>query len=274
MKIFILAVLAMLVFSTCKKDKSPEKQALVSRASYNGLNAYRFSYSADNHLIKWELFNTDPQNNSITAYIQFDYNANGQMEKLSTFQMPGAVPVGHIIFGYDNAGKVISFESYDLQGANPSEPYRHAVFQYNAQNQLTTATIRDDDDELIRQYSLSYYPNGFLKERNEYEETITDQLRLAGRVIYSIPLTNEFKGWEKLDLIPLDGDELTRRVKYEGIQRYTYNNGVLMNNISEAMSGKEYNTDGTLKRQVSTVKSILPANPDVVNNWEYEYIHQ
>jgi hypothetical protein len=127
---------------------------------------------------------------------------------------------------------------------------------------------------LVRHHTLSYYPNGFLKERNSYDETITNQLRLTGRALYSIPNTDDIKGWENLAAIPLDGDELTRRVRYETIQRYEYNNGVLQHNVSENMAGKEYNPDGTLRRTVSTTKAIFPPGDDIVNHWDFEYVQQ
>jgi len=163
---------------------------------------------------------------------------------------------------------------YDLKGPNPSAPSQKGVYTINAQGLISTATVRDEDGELVRYHALSYYPNGFLKERNDYDETVTNQLRLTGRVLYSIPNTDNIKGWENLGAIPLDGTELTRRVRCDAIQRYEYNNGVLQHQVSENMSGREYNPDGTLKRIVSTTKFIFPPDADIVNNWDYEYVQQ
>jgi hypothetical protein len=75
-------------------------------------------------------------------------------------------------------------------------------------------------------------------------------------------------------VLPLDGDELTRKPKYETVQRYSYNNGVLTHNVKESTSGRENNPDGTLKRLTSTTQYIIPPAVDDVNIFEFEYIQQ
>lgn len=273
-KFFLLTVMAVLLYSSCKKDNIPSKEALVSRASYNGMIAYKFSYNDKNQLARLEYYKVDPTDNSLTIYYNLTYNDKDEMTELALFEMPGNMPRARLFFGYNQSGKVINYDYYDLQGADPSSPVVKTVFTYNAQNQLSTATARDGDGEFINRYNFSYYPDGFLKQRDNYEETVTNQLRLISRVIYSIPEPNGIKGWEKFSVIPIDGDEIIRRIRYSAIQRYEYNNGVLTNHISETMGGKEYNSDGTLERQTATINYILPVNPQIINNWEYEYIIQ
>jgi len=75
-------------------------------------------------------------------------------------------------------------------------------------------------------------------------------------------------------VLPLDGDELTKKPRYETVQRYLYNNGVLMKNIKETTSARENNADGTLKRLTSTTQTITPVSPDQVNIYEFEYVQQ
>lgn len=272
MTMFMVAA-CLLTLSACKKDDLPSKETLISRASYNGMTVYKFYYEGDDNLLaKWEHFKPDPTDNTMSTYFTFKYNANKQLEELSIFVMPGSVPGSKLFFTYNQEGKVTGFSSYDLQGPDPSTPQRNGTFTYTAAGTMGNATIKDEDGELISYFTLSYFPNGFLKERNEYEESITNQLRLKSRVIYSVPATDNIKGWEKITVLPLDSDEFTRRVRYETIQRYTYNNGVLTNHASETMSAKEYNSDGSLKRLTSTYNYILPANPESIINWEYEYV--
>ena len=273
-KILVFSLLLMMGFFSCKKEDSNKKETLLSKVVYNGLNGYKLYYSDKNLWTKWELFNTDPANNSLSAYITMEYNEKDQLAKVSTFTMPGDVPNTRLFFEYDNSGKQTGYTLYDLQGANPSKPFLKGAFLYNQQNLLGTATIRKDNGDLYAQFSLSYYPNGYLKERDEYDETITHQLRLTSKTIYSIPIGDGIKGWEKMAVLPLDGDELTRKPRYETVQRYIYNNGVLMKNIKETTSARENNADGTLKRLTSTTQTITPVSPDQVNIYEFEYVQQ
>jgi hypothetical protein len=274
MKIFFTIIVLSLALASCKKEDSHQKEPLISAVKYNGLIGYKFQYNNRNLWTSWELHKTDATDNTMSVKITFEYNDKDQLTKTSIFDMPGDVARTRVFYEYDNAGTQTGYTYYDLQGADPSKPSLKGTFTYNAQKLLSTAIIREADGELHRYYSLSYYPNGFAKERNEYDETVTNQLRLLGKVVYSVPDVNIAKGWEKLESLPLDGDDLTRKPKYETIQRYTYKAGVLTNNIKEIASGKEYNADGTLKRLTSTLQYILPAKADEVNVFEFEYIQQ
>jgi hypothetical protein len=274
LKIYFIAFLLVIGLFSCKKEDSHQKEPLLSKVMYNGLNAYRLYYSDKNLWTKWELFKTDAVDNSLAGYITMEYNDKDQLTKVSTFTMPGDVPNTRLFFEYDNSDRQTGYTLYDLQGANPSKPFLKGAFVYNQQNLLGTATIKKDNGDLYAYYSLSYYPNGFLKERDEYDETVTHQLRLTGKTIYSVPIDNSIKGWEKMMVLPLDGDELTRKPRYETIQRYVYNNGVLMKNTKESTSARENNSDGTLKRLTSTTQFITPVSPDNVNIFEFEYIQQ
>jgi len=274
LKLILFTFLLVIGLFSCKKEDSKKKEPLLSRVVYNGLNGYKLYYSDKNLWTKWELFNLDAVDNSLSVYMTMEYNDKDQLVKLSQFTMPGDVPSQRLFFEYDNTGKQTGYTAYDLQGANPSKPSLKGTFTYNQQNQLGTVTIKKDNGDLYAYYTLSYYPNGFAKERDEYDETITHQLRLTSKTIYSIPIDNTSKGWEKMAVLPLDGDELARKPRYETVQRYIYNNGVLMKNIKESTSARENNSDGTLKRLTSTTQNITPVSPDQVNIFEFEYIQQ
>ena len=274
LKIILVTMLLVVGMFSCKKEDSHTKGPLISKVIYNGLIAYKLYYSDKGQWIKWESYKLEPGDNTLSVYLTFEYNDKGQLAKTSINDMPGDVPRTRIFYEYDNSGKQTGYTLYDLQGANPSKPYLKGAFVYNQQNLLGTATIRKENGDLWAYYSLSYYDNGFPKERDEYDETITHQLRLTGKTIYSVPIGDNIKGWEKLTVLPIDGDELTRKARYETIQRYLYNNGVLTKNIKEVTSARENNADGTLKRLTSTTQHISPASADEVNIFEFEYIQQ
>ncbi len=274
MKKFIPFLFILIVTGACKKNSEPAAVPLISRVTADGSIAYKFFYNASNKMTSWELYSYDAPNNPLTLIYAFTYDNKGQLSELISHRYPGNVPESRIFFEYDNTGRIISHEFYDLQSANPSQPNGSGVYQYNAAGRLSTVTMRDKDGKFDRRYNFTYYDDGALKQRDSYEETVTQQLRLTSRTIYSVPLPGGLKGWEPITVIPLDGDEISRTVRYDAIQRYEYNNGVLTWNVSELISAREYNSDGTVKRHVHTRKRILPAYDDVVANWEFEYIQQ
>lgn len=273
MKKFIPFLCMLLLAIACKKDSEPAPVPLISRVTVNGGIAYKFYYNTDNQIIRWELYGYETVGNPLNAEFELEYS-NGKLSTLSSFSEPGKVPSGRLLFEYDDNGRIIGHERYDLQGADPSEPDTWGVYQYATNGRLSSVTIREENGDLRSRYNLTYFDDGALKQRDEYDETVTNQLRLVSRVIYSLPLNVGVTGWEPISVIPLDGDEITRTVRYDGIQRYSYTGGVLTNNRAEVISAREYNADGTLKRHVHTHKKILPASADVVNNWEFEYIQQ
>jgi len=274
MKKVILYLLILLIAGACKKNSEPTPVPLVSRVTADGAVAYKFFYNASNQLTKWELYSYDSPGDPLTLVYDFTYDNKGKLAELISHRYPGNIPESRLFFEYNNLGKIIGHEFYDLQGADPSKPWRWGVYQYSATGLLSSVTMKDKDGKLDTRYNLSYYDDGTLKQRDAYQETVTNQLRLTSRTIYSVPLAGGIKGWQAITVIPLDGDEITRTVRYDAIQRYEYNNGVLTWNVSELVSAREYNTDETLKRHVFTRKRILPASDDVVMNWEFEYVQQ
>ena len=274
MKKFISFLFLLILFGACKKNSEPAPVPLISRVTVDGAVAYKFFYNTSNQITKWEFYSYDAPGAPLAVVFDFTYDNNGKLSEIMIHRYPGNVPESRLFFEYNSLGKIIGHELYDLQGADPSKPWRWGVYQYSAAGRLSTVTMRDKDGKLDTRYNLSYYDDGALKQRDSYEETVTQQLRLTGRVIYSVPIVSGIKGWEPITVIPLDGDEITRTVRYDAIQRYEYNNGVLTFNTSELISAREYNSDGTLKRHVFTRKRILPASDDVVMNWEFEYIQQ
>ena len=271
----IISFLSILILTgACKKNSEPVPVPLISRVAADGAVAYKFFYNPSNQIKSWELYSYDAPGAPLALVYDFTYDNNGKLSELISHIYPGNIPESRLFFEYDNLGRITSHEFYNLQAANPSQPSGSGVYQYSAAGRLSTVTMLDKDGKLDRRFNLTYYNDGALKQRDSYEETVTQQLRLTSRTIYSVPLPGGLKGWEAITVIPLDGDEISRTVRYDAIQRYEYNNGVLTWNVSELISAREYNSDGTIKRHVHTRKRILPAYDDVVANWEFEYIQQ
>ena len=186
MKKFIPFLCMLLLTVACKKDSEPTPVPLISRVTVDGNVAYKFFYNASNQISSWELYSYDAPTAPLAVIFDFTYSNDGKLSELMTHRYPGNIPESRLFFEYDNLGKIIGHESYDLQGADPSKPWRWGVYQYSAAGRLSSVTMRDKDGELDVRYNLTYYDDGVLKQREAYEETITNQLRLISRVIYSI----------------------------------------------------------------------------------------
>lgn len=271
MKSTILAVLIITLFS-CKKDasKSDVKPILLSRSTSNGITANRFYYNADNKLIRFESYDDQP-GNALTFYTVIDYDGGGNIAQLTNYKEPGSVATQRVIVQNTIDGKIDSALVYDLQGLNPAMPTSSSSYNYNAQGQLIHVSSRDKNNQLLSYTNVLRYPDGTLKQIDIYDEE-SNELFLIAKTLYSIPGTNYPKGVESVSTIL--GEEYTALFFNESIQSYTYDqNGVIDRNTMFQMSAREYNPDGSLKKQVVTLKRIKPVFPDDITYKEYEYIN-
>lgn len=71
------------------------------------------------------------------------------------------------------------------------------------------------------------------------------------------------------------GPDYTAGLVSEAIQTYRYDeNGAITYHYSQLMSGREFNEDGSLKRQVQTAQEIKPPGMEEISQKEYRYILQ
>jgi len=268
MKQIIFFVSLLLMVAGCKKDDNKQKEILLSEVSSNGALSVKISYSGDNRLLRYDTYSGGVMN----AYLTFSYDGDGHVESISSFISPGDIPAVRILVECDTQGKIISVANYDLLGPTPNTPISHATYSYNPDGRLGKVDRRDEDEELLTQTNLSYFPDGNLKEVRTYEES-SNQLWLSGKTIYSVPNGFQSVGAQKLQ--QLLGPDVAANLLSESIQSYRYDqNGGTLNQRSTMMSGREFNEDGSLKKQVQTATSIKPPQAATVSNMSYEYIRQ
>lgn len=268
MKRILLLLLIPICWSSCKKDAGKTKEILLSEISVDGKVATRLKYSDDNKPVRYESYT----NNALTAYFTMSYDANGHLSELGTFSSPGDVPNSRILVECDAQGKITKATHYELQGPAPNTPSSVSTFSYNGQNLLSKLVDKDKNDELISSTNYLYFPDGNIKEIQSFKEA-SNLLWMWRKVAYSVPNGYSPKGIERLT--PILGPEITATYYCDGIQEYTYDqNGVIATHKSTIMSAREFNEDGSLKRQVQTYTSIKPVFPATVVNKSYEYILQ
>jgi hypothetical protein len=268
MKRLILFLLMPLLWVGCKKDGGKTKEILLAEVSTNGAVTTRILYSDDNKPVRYETYS----GGAINGFLKFEYDANGYIAKLGTYIMPGETPAVRIIFQCDADGRIITHTNYDLTSPTPNAPSSITTRTYNAQGALSTAVSKDNNGDLLKRLNYLYFPDGNLKELQTFKEA-SNQLWMSGKSVYSIPNGFYPKGADRLRTIL--GNEFLANLFSESIHDYTYDqNGAIVTHSSRIMSAREFNDDGSLKKQVQTYKSVKPPQPEVVSNAGYGYITQ
>ncbi|MEO8406228.1 MAG: hypothetical protein ABI480_16585 [Chitinophagaceae bacterium] len=271
-KICSLLVVAMLLTVSCKKDHAVKtKVPLLSRAYNNGATVYQFYYTPQNLLSKIELYDEGP-GNALMYHFDITYNGS-QVSQIVYKSMPGEVPVFRLVYSYDQSGRVLTSEYYDLAGPTPNVPTSTDTYTYNTDGILSSVTSKDKTNVFLRKTNFLHYPDGKLKESQQFLEQ-SNQLYMVAKSTYSIPAVGDRPGGlEEIEKIL--GPEFPASFFYESYNSLRYTQaGVITTNYNYLLSGREYNSDGTIQKQVMTIKNIKPVNPDVVIYKDYEYILQ
>lgn len=268
MKQLIPFLFLFIVLTGCKKEDSKQKEVLLTEVSTDGVVSTRIHYDADNRLTRYEGFG----GGVLSSYLTTKYDANGHISELSSYGSPGDIPYIRILIQCDNDGKFTKATTYELQGPTPNTPTTIATYSYNSQGQMIKIERRDNSNVFISSINLFYFPDGNLKEYQTFKEA-NNLLWMSGKTIYSVPNGFYPKGTDKLRMAL--GPDVAASLFSESIHSYTYDqNGGMLTHTSRMMSGREFNNDGSLKKQVETYTSIKPPQAAIVYNKSYEYILQ
>src|SRR5688572_4612129 len=275
MKSMIIVTVISLFLVACKKESSgdtKQKETLLSEAYSDGLLALRFSYDANNYVNKLESFNTDPADNSLNSYVVFQHHADGRIKQYTGYSMPVNVAGVKVTLEYDSSGKLTRSSFFDLQGISPNSAQTTTAYTYNVKGKVIKMVEKKKNGELVLQTNLSYYEDGHVKEAQLWREQ-DEQLWLANKTSYSSPNGYYPSGLEKVSI--LLGTDFIVNMYSETITYLKYSQaGVIMNHRNEQMSAREFNEDGTLKKQISTTKFINPVLDDQDYVIEYKYLKQ
>jgi hypothetical protein len=266
MKKLLLPVLLLILATACKKNKGEEetpKQALLSEVSTDGAVNTRFVYT-DGLLSKIENYDKG----SLNAYITIAYE-NKKISVLTTFTAPGDIAQSKVVVETNDAGKVTVSKAYNLQGQISILPLSTTTWKYNGEGQVSNIQSKDASNKLLNYVNLSYFPGGGLKETNTFIEK-NGQLQPTGRIRYSIPNSFPMKCVEQIGVV-LGADYVAKLIS-DGIEQVEFDqNGVITYQLNFVMSSREYNTDGTLKKQVVTKKPVKPAGSETAVSKGYGY---
>ena len=273
MKSIIFAAIISLVLFSCKKQGGGhQKETFLTEISVNGLKQLRFEYNPDNLLTRIEAFKTDPADPSMTSYIVFQFNDKQQIKEFTSYVMPGGTATGKATIQYDSAGRLVGGTSYDLMGISPNTPSGSTTFTYNAKCLVNKIVRKDKNGKTTGQTNLLYYDDGHIKEQQSWVPN-DGQLYMTGKISYSIPNGYYPHGLDQLRV--LLGTDFIASMYSESISHVEYTqNGDITKQWNEQMSAREFNEDGTLKKQIITNKYIKPAKEDKINVEKYKYTQQ
>ena len=271
MKSIVIAAALGLFLICCKKETGP-KEMLLAEVIDDGLIEYRFKYNANNTITRLELYKNDPIDNSMSGYYAFVYDGSGKMTQLTVYKVPGDIASVKAVLKYDSTGMMIGGSTYDLSGPTPDVASFNTTYSYNAKGLVNKIQQKDKNGKLISYINLIYYDDSHLKTQENFEES-GGMLWMRSKTSYSIPNGYYPTGLEKLRTL-LSPDFMASMYS-ESIQVYEYDqNGFVTYNRKDVMSGREFNDDGSLGRQVLTRTFIKPEKPDAVSIKEFNYIKQ
>jgi hypothetical protein len=270
MKKLILQIAICGLLLGCKKESGGPKEILLTEIKANGLIEKRMEYNSDNLITKLEGYTLEQTNNTVHTYINFLYNADGRVKEYTGFGVPGNIPIAKIIVNYDDAGKVVSTDYYDLLAGNPSQVKHITTYTYNAKGLVIKTARKNKEGKLAEQINYAYYGDGHLKERSSWQEE-SGALWMRSKFTYSIPSGYYPTGMEQLKV--LQGAEFMAEMHSDAINyKYLFQNGAVDREYSESMSGRQYNEDGSMKQQVTTTNFISSDLEDKSVTREFKYI--
>ncbi len=273
MKNLVIAAVCTLFLFSCKKNGGGhQKETFLSEISVNGLKQLRFEYNSNNLLSRIEAFKSDASDNSMTSYINFQFNDKDQIKEFTSYVMPGGIAAGKATIQYDSIGRLVSGTSYDLQGITPNTPTGSTTFSYNAKGLVNKIVRKDKNGKTTEQTNLLYFDDGHIKEQQSWTPN-DGELYMTSKISYSLPNGNYPSGLEQLRV--LLGADFIASFYSETISRVSYTqNGDITKSSTEQMSAREFNEEGMLMKQTVTNKYIKPEKEDVVNVEEYKYFKQ
>lgn len=267
----------LLVLTACDDDDDghvdpvEEKSALLTKVSRNGINQLELFYDIDQRLYRVNYYS----NGTLASYNLYEYTDTG-IKELRRYDADDHALDYRSVFSLDNFGRIIKGEN--ASGPDFSEVASVNQFTYNPAGQLIKKDFStagdpvysreeytyDDQNNLIKVQRTLYpgQPEEYLNYQVDYtpgEKSVPDEWEdyvfilglsgLDGSIREMFDVSDHFKGWN-------DEQETTGE-------------------SSVTSSGRVFDEDGNLTRQVLTRKNIfVPQNADVVSEMTYEYTQQ
>ena len=161
--------MALCILFACKKDKQHQTTLLLSKSMSNGHIVDEFLYSPDSKLVRYNLYTTSPTN-VVAYYYIFEYNTDGIVHQYTYYKADGNVAQNRVLVANTINGQFDSAYIYDLQSATPNTPSAISHWTYNASGRLIKQQAKDKNGKLSYLVNFSYYPDGSLKQSDQYAE--------------------------------------------------------------------------------------------------------
>jgi len=273
-KTFFFVAIVLLSVSCNNEDVVPAKEtsaALLTRISINGITFLEFLYDVEERLYRFNYYDQG----TLAYYIIYEYIENGLKES-RRYEADDHSLVYRTVFTLDNFGRVIKGENYGKSDFF-DEVTSIGLFEYNGSDQLTVREFIDDGSSIYYREENTYDGTGnLITQQRTYYPNEDDQY--IGSLFEFTPDSKLIPGsWDDYVFI-LELSSLDNYIRHMYMSNVHYkfwvSDDALWAEYNTAISGKEYDEDGNLTRQVTTRKSILgsqyPDNVDVMTYYQKE----
>jgi len=263
MKRILFAASFLFLICSCKKDK-PAKEKALSKVFQDGALLYEFLYSSQKKMVR---LNEYDQSSGMVDYAStFEYDASGHMVLVYEWNKAGK-KTAKAIYSW-NADKCEQQDYMPLSGTDSGKITVRIKYDYDTGGRLTKEGWVDVQTGVpLNANELTYYDNGNIRASSDYNYSPGPvlQFRLEYAAGDPVPASLlKFKAYP-IDYMLFDFTAPEQRFyQYNGV-------GAVTNQTSQVFSNRQFD-QGYVLEQTQTIKKVIPAGPELVRQWRYEYI--
>ena len=262
------AVICLLLSMACsKKGDQPPKGIALSKQYMNNILISERTYTADGRVAKEQSYNE--QTGAVGYSIEYEYDSYGRLLKENQYD-PGKKPSGIVSYYWKSNGRLEKHEVLNMSGTDSGKITIRVKYAYDTEGRIAKQSWVDlVTDKVYDSREMNYYGNNNLKSVVGYDYN-AGIAELKYRVDYAPEGDSLLPGLADRGGYILDF-RLPEFVADKMYYKY-YNDALVTTEINTLFTNRKYDKGGYLTSQKVTLKKIIPANADEVNEYRYEYI--
>jgi len=264
-----LPVLLFLSFS-CKKDKDPVRQFLLSKVYEDGLLKTEYIYSADKKPLRRNVYGTNTGQSVFLGFRLYERSATGLLEDITDFNKNNSFN-NKFRLQYDVNNRVTRMD--DLANDNTLQYYY--LFDYDPQGRLVKYTFYDAAPlKMNGEGRYTYNEKGDIATINRYYYSNNTPVK-TDSATYAFGAKGLPKHWDYFEMLPIIGLPNGERTFFDMTcdSFFYYFVDAPPGKTNATFSAKEYNSAGYLIKQHGSYKGENLGVPVTTNfDMSYEYI--
>lgn len=265
--IFLIAVFAA---SSCKKDKQPSKQLLLSKVFQDALLKSEYIYSSDRKPIRLNMYSTGSGQSKLSVFRLYQYTTDGLLDEITIFTAANNQFNNKYKLQYDANKRITRMD--DLSSDNSVQTYY--LFDYNAQGHLAKYIAYNATTSKKVGEGVYGYNQDNLEKINRYIYSLNNPI-LYDSTTYVFGANKFPSHWKHFEIfLPIalpNGDRTFYEMFYESYFHYFVDAPPATTDAT--LSGRAYNAAGYLTQQHILLESkFLGATTSTTHDMTYEYI--